>query len=105
MVERIRASFDPSRSGDFYVVLKQRVAPIPSPAAGYVAGHGSPWDYDRRVPIIFWRRPQMPQPHEEAVRTIDIMPTLAALLGVPLAPDAVDGQCLPAFSNVACPAR
>ena len=29
-----------------------------------------------------------------AVETVDIMPTLAALIGVPIAPGTIDGRCL-----------
>ena len=58
VIERVRASFDPERSGDLYVVLKPNITPI-GHATGSVATHGSPWDYDRRVPILFWR-PHMP---------------------------------------------
>ncbi len=47
--ERVRASFDAERSGDLYVVLKQYVSPIVEPGVGYVATHGSVWDYDRRA--------------------------------------------------------
>ena len=53
---RVRASCDRQRSGDLYVVLKRNVSPIVNPGVGYVATHGSVWDYDRRVPILFWRR-------------------------------------------------
>jgi arylsulfatase A-like enzyme len=70
----------------------------------YVATHGSPWDYDRRVPILFWR-PRMPAAaRDEPVETVDIMPTLAALIELPVAAGSVDGHCLdgtPAF----CPQR
>ena len=54
LIQRVRANFDPSRSGDFYVALKRYVTPIPNTSFGYVATHGSPWGYDRRVPILFW---------------------------------------------------
>ena len=33
LVQRARASFDPARSGDFYVMLKPRVTPIAAPSA------------------------------------------------------------------------
>lgn len=105
LAERARASFDPKRSGDLYVMLKKNVMPIAKPAAGYVATHGSPWDYDRRVPILFWRRPQFPMASAAEAETADILPTLAAALGLELAPGAVDGKCLQAFGNVTCPAR
>jgi predicted AlkP superfamily pyrophosphatase or phosphodiesterase len=95
LIERARASFDPQRSGDFYVMLRPRITPIPAPAAtGSVATHGSPWDYDRRVPILFWRRGIAGFEQPLAVETVDIMPTLAALIGLPLAPGSVDGRCL-----------
>ena len=56
ILQRARASFDPLRSGDFYVMLKPRITPIADASRGSVATHGSVWDYDRRVPILFWRR-------------------------------------------------
>ena len=56
LIQRARASFDPLRSGDFYVMLKPRITPIADASRGSVATHGSVWDYDRRVPILFWRR-------------------------------------------------
>ena len=94
LVERARASFDPQRSGDFYVMLRPRVTPIPPPVRSGVATHGSVWDYDRRVPILFWRRGMMPFEQPMAVETVDIMPTLAGLIGLPLAPGSIDGRCL-----------
>jgi arylsulfatase A-like enzyme len=43
--------------------------------------------------------------HTEPVETIDIMPTLAAMLGLPIAADSVDGHCLSGVPGVSCPAR
>lgn len=94
LAERVRASFDPARSGDFVVLLKPRVTPIPSSARPTIATHGSPWDYDRRVPILFWRRGLSGFEQPLAVETVDIVPTLAAMIGLPLPEDAVDGRCL-----------
>ena len=99
LIQRVRASFDTARSGDLYVVLKPHIVPI-GHASGSVATHGSPWDYDRRVPILFWRPGFRGATVATAADTVDIMPTLAALVGVPLAPGSVDGHCLegtPAF--------
>jgi hypothetical protein len=101
LIERVRASFDPQRSGDFTVILKQHVTPI-GHVVKSVATHGSPWDYDRRVPILFWRPGFRGASVEAATQTIDIMPTLAALIGLPLASGSVDGHCLestPAFCH------
>lgn len=93
-IERARASFNPARSGDLVVLLKPRVTPIPEPGVGYVATHGSAWDYDRRVPILFWREGLVPFEQPNSVETVDIAPTLAALLGLAVAPGEMDGRCL-----------
>ncbi len=95
LAERARASFDPARSGDLIVLLKPRVTPIPSTkaAVGYIATHGSPWDYDRRVPILFWRKGLAGFEQPNSVDTVDIMPTLAAVIGLPVAVGEVDGTC------------
>ncbi|GAA4039572.1 alkaline phosphatase PhoY [Sphingomonas rosea] len=91
--QRLRASFDPARSGDLLIVLKRHVVPIPKPSTGYVAGHGSPWDYDRRVPIIFWRPGTRPAAPRTAADTVDILPTLASWVGLPIEKGSVDGIC------------
>ena len=101
LLERVRASFAPDRSGDLYVVLKSHIQPI-TDTSRYVSTHGSPWDYDRRVPMLFWRRGMSAAASDAAVDTVDIMPTLAAMIGLPLAPGSVDGRCL--ASVAACPA-
>ena len=93
--ERARASFDPARSGDVVILLDRAIVPIPEPMPGaYIATHGSAWDYDRRVPILFWRRglPGFEQP--QPVETVDIAPTLAATLGLTLPDGTFDGRCL-----------
>ena len=91
--QRLRASFDPARSGDLLIVLKRHVAPISKPSTGYVAGHGSPWDYDRRVPILFWRPGLQPAKPTAAVDTVDILPTLARWVALPLPAGSIDGKC------------
>lgn len=92
LLERARASYDPQRSGDLLVLLKPRVTTIASPGPGYVATHGSPWDYDRRVPILFWRRGMTGFEQPLSVETVDIMPTLAATIGLKVS--GQDGRCL-----------
>jgi len=94
LAQRVKASFHPDRSGDFVVLLKKAVTPIATTARGYVATHGSPWDYDRRVPILFWREGirQFEQPL--SVMTVDIAPTLGALIGVEIPAEETDGKCL-----------
>jgi predicted AlkP superfamily pyrophosphatase or phosphodiesterase len=79
----------PGRSGDIVVALKPYLIFDDPP---YIGQHGLPMDGDRRVPLIFWG-PWKAGLRNEAVRTVDLAPTLARELGV--APtDAVDGRPL-----------
>jgi hypothetical protein len=102
LIQRARASYYPGRSGDFVVILKKEITPIYD-TSRFVATHGSPWDYDRRVPILFWRAGMPGAAREDAVDTVDIMPTLAAMIGLPVPAASVDGQCLSQV-RVQCPA-
>lgn len=92
--ERARASFDPERSGDVVSLLRRVVVPIPVGRPGYTATHGSPWDYDRRVPMLFWRKGMAGFEQPAPVETVDIAPTLAALIGLKVPEAAFDGRCL-----------
>ena len=94
LITRAKASFDAERSGDFLVLLKPYVTPIPDSSFGYVATHGSPWGYDRRVPILFWSKGMSQFEQPNAVETVDILPTLASLIGLIVPPAEIDGRCL-----------
>ncbi len=100
MIERLRASYYPGRSGDFLVILKKDITPIVD-TSRYIATHGSPWDYDRRVPILFWRPGVTGTTIETPADTVDIMPTLSAMIGLGVPSGSVDGRCLDRV--VACP--
>lgn len=99
LLDKLRASYNAQRSGDFIVVLKDRVTPIPESGLGFVATHGSVWDYDRRVPMLFWRKGLAGFEQPNAVMTVDILPTLAALIGLPLDMSKVDGRCIDLLSG------
>jgi predicted AlkP superfamily pyrophosphatase or phosphodiesterase len=93
--DRARASFMADRSGDVVVLLDRAVTPIAEPVPGaYVATHGSAWDYDRRVPMLFWRKGMAGFEQPAPVETVDIAPTLAALLGLKVPTGTFDGRCL-----------
>jgi predicted AlkP superfamily pyrophosphatase or phosphodiesterase len=102
--QMVRASYDRQRSGDLYVVLRRNVSPIVSPGVGYVATHGSVWDYDRRVPILFWRKGMRSAPRQDHISTVNILPTIAAQIGLVL-PARLDGRCLSGVEGFACPVR
>ena len=94
LIERARLSFDAERSGDVYIVLNRAVVPIAEPHPGITATHGSPWDYDRRVPLVFWRKGLAGMEQPAPVETVDIAPTLSALIGLKVPQGAYDGRCL-----------
>ena len=101
-VQRARASYFAGRSGDLFVVLKKDVTPI-ADTTRVVATHGSVWDYDRRVPILFWRPGVNGTSIDRDVETTDIMPTLAAMIGVPIPAGSIDGHCLSDVPGASCP--
>jgi arylsulfatase A-like enzyme len=73
------------------------LAPFHLLGEGNPATHGSPHDYDAHVPLVFWGG-GVPAAREDAfVRVVDIGPTLARRLGVPVS-EPVDGRPLPAIA-------
>jgi hypothetical protein len=93
--ERARASFDPARSGDVVILLDRAVTPIPEAIPGMIiATHGSAFDYDRRVPMLFWRKGMAGFEQPQPVETVDIAPTLAAIVGLKVRDGTFDGRCL-----------
>ena len=60
---------------------------------GTVASHGSAYDHDSHVPLIFYGAGVKPGRHSEFVRTVDIGPTIGDLVGVQ-ATERVDGRML-----------
>ncbi|MGD2124393.1 MAG: alkaline phosphatase family protein [Gemmatimonadota bacterium] len=56
-------------------------------------GHGSPYFYDRHVPLVFLGARVEPGASTDPARTVDIAPTLAALAGI-ATPGDLDGQPL-----------
>ena len=57
------------------------------------ATHGSPYDNDASVPMIFWGAGVKPGAYPQMVRTVDLAPTLAAILGVKPT-ESLDGRVL-----------
>jgi predicted AlkP superfamily pyrophosphatase or phosphodiesterase len=94
LAERFNESFDRTRSGDIIVAWAEGASlGIPLSPYDTVAGHGSPWDYDRRVPILVWWSGVAPSDPAQPIETVDIAPTLAPLLAVKVPAD-LDGQCI-----------
>ena len=57
------------------------------------AVHGSPYPFDRSVPLVFLGPGIAPGRIDERARTVDLAPTLARLAGIPL-PQGLDGRAL-----------
>ncbi len=91
----VARSFHPERSGDIHVVAKpgwQISFELPT-SNQFATGHGTPWDYDTFVPLIF-SGPGVPHAVvDRRVDATDVAPTIAALLGVP-APARATGHVL-----------
>lgn len=66
--------------GDVLVAIT--LEPFSVFGTGNVATHGSPHDYDARVPIIFWGAGITPGRKAGNARVVDMAPTLAELLGI-----------------------
>jgi predicted AlkP superfamily pyrophosphatase or phosphodiesterase len=97
LLERAKASFDSTRSGDLVVLLKPYITSFAPPTSpdGYAASHGSPWDYDRMVPILFWWKGVSGFEQPAAIETVDILPTLASFIDLKIPADEIDGRALP----------
>ena len=54
------------------------------------------------MPILLWRKGMAPTAFDQAVETVDIMPTLGAMIGLAVPPGSVDGRCL-SVPGVTCP--
>lgn len=93
LVERYAESYDAERSGDLFVALLPYASlGVPGHQGDSIAGHGSPWNYDRRVPIVFWWPGARGYEQTLPVETVDIAPTLARISRI--ATPEVDGRCL-----------
>jgi predicted AlkP superfamily pyrophosphatase or phosphodiesterase len=72
-------SFNSKRSGDVFLVFMPYAVPS-STATGTT--HGTPWNYDAQVPLIFWGSAFKPGFYPNACQPIDLVATLAAVLGL-----------------------
>ncbi len=104
--ERFALGAYAGRSPEILVALNPESTLAPAAPGVLLASHGSVWDYDRRVPMVFWWPGAKAESRFLPVETVDIAPTLATAVGV-VAPSDVDGRCLtmPTESGVRCPPK
>ena len=74
-------NFSPVRSGDVFVVFEPNWFINDFDGLTVAATHGSPWRYDSFVPIVFAGAGIPAKSVYRRVQTVDVAPTLAALLG------------------------
>jgi hypothetical protein len=78
-------AYYPGRSGQIMLVPQQGYVLTRTNAPLVSFMHGSPWDYDRNIPLLFFGPPFVRQgSYSRATSQQDIVPTLAALLKLPL---------------------
>jgi predicted AlkP superfamily pyrophosphatase or phosphodiesterase len=80
--EAIRRNYNPKRSGDIYVVFKPAWFINDFDGLSVASTHGSPWRYDQFVPVIFVCPGIPPQRVFREISTVDVAPTLSAILGI-----------------------
>lgn len=90
LFELYRNSFHPLRGPDIYLRFAQYTLVRKSK---FGTAHGTPYPYDTDVPIVFVSKITVAGRNDERVKTVDVAPTLARLLGV-IPPKDIDGQPL-----------
>jgi len=80
-LEKQRHSFYPDRSTDLVLQLKPYYL-VSTKSQGTT--HGSPYEYDTHVPMIFWGERIKPGRIDSPHKTVDLAPTLAYLLHLDL---------------------
>lgn len=80
--DAVLANYHPQRSGDIYVVFDPHWFVADFDGLSVASAHGSPWSYDTYVPIIFAGPGIQPGHVARRVETVDVAPTIAALLRI-----------------------
>jgi arylsulfatase A-like enzyme len=81
-IERlVGASLPDDPPGDLYLVTEPGWFDALSEDGG--TNHGTPWDYDRRVPVLMWGAAIERRTSSEVVDVLRVATTLAALLDLP----------------------
>lgn len=86
-------NFYPKRSGDIYVVFEPNWFINDFDGLQVASTHGSPWNYDTYVPVVFAGAGLDAENITRKIHTVDIAPTLSAYLGIK-APSGAFGDVL-----------
>jgi len=80
LLQQVRNNIHPVRSGDIYIV--QDPYWFNFDKGPVAAMHGSPWNYDTHVPVIFAGAGMNAKMVYRRIQPADVAPTLSALLGM-----------------------
>jgi len=75
-------NFNSKRSGDVYIVFEPNWFINDFDGLTVASTHGSPWNYDTYVPIVFAGADLNAQIVDRAVQTIDVAVTLSSYMGI-----------------------
>ncbi len=92
--DMVKNNYNPSRSGDIYLVFAPRTYINDLDGMAIASNHGSPWHFDTHVPVIFAGHKVLAQKVNRDITPYDIAPTLSNYLGITL-PSGATGHVLP----------
>ena len=82
LMQAVRHNFHEKRSGDVFIVFEPNWFINDFDGLVVASTHGSPWNYDTYVPIVFAGAGVQPQTVDRRVYTVDVAATLAAFLNI-----------------------
>ena len=82
LMAAVRHNFHPKRSGDVFIVFEPNWFINDFDGLTVASTHGSPWNYDTYVPIVFAGAGLEHAVVNRRVLTVDIAATLSAFLGI-----------------------
>ncbi|UCH75699.1 MAG: alkaline phosphatase family protein [Rhodospirillales bacterium] len=82
IIRSVLNNYNPSRSGDVFVVFEPHSFINDFDGLTVAAHHGSPWRYDTFVPLIFAGYGLQARNVARRVETVDLAPTLSAIVGL-----------------------
>ncbi len=86
---RLRNMIHPTASPDIIMVMKEYYIQ----KSKYGTTHGTHYDYDTHIPVIFAHQSIKPQRVNRPISSVDVAPTIARLVGVDV--PTIDGKVLP----------
>jgi len=99
LMTSVKRNFHPKRSGDVFLVFEPNWFINDFEGLIVASTHGSPWNYDTYVPIVFAGAGLGPAVVDRRVLTVDIAATLAAYLGIKPPSGAVGDPLLEVVGN------